>query len=350
VLREHLWLLGLVLAYVLAAWVLAWSHDVPGRISLSIYSDQLLVRYAFCLGIVGLGYLLHLMLLVRPVRLFRALGDDLRRLVSLERLLSAVLVLSLLPIFTSAFTSVKVLIPVVRPFDWDTTFVAWDFWLHGGHHPWELLQPLLGTPLVTHLLNVVYHLWFFLIYGIICWQALSRSNPFLRMQFFLSTLLAWALLGSLAATVFSSVGPCYFGRVTGLPDPFAPLMAYLEATNESYRIWALDVQELLWKGYQDGVTGQGTGIAAMPSLHIGAMVVSLLLGWRIHRGLGWALSLFTLLIFLGSIHLGWHYAIDGYAALLGTLAIWYAVGWLLRRDPYFRADRPAPIRQQGAAG
>lgn len=337
ILREHFWLITLVLAYVLSALLLAWSQGASDRISLSIYSDNLLVRYTACLLLVALCYLLYLMLLVRPARLFRALGADLRRLISLERLMSAALVLGLLPVFISAFTSIKVLIPVVHPFDWDASFAALDLWLHGGRHPWQILQPLLGWPLISHFLNIIYHLWFFVLYGIICWQALSRSNPLLRMQFLLSMLLAWGLLGSLAATVFASAGPCYFDQVTGLPDPYAPLMAYLQAANESHRIWALDVQELLWQGYQEGVTGQGTGISAMPSMHIGAVVLSLLLGWRINRWFGWALTLFAFLTFLGSVHLGWHYAVDGYAALLGTLAIWYGVGWLLRREPYFRA-------------
>ncbi|MGF1610111.1 MAG: phosphatase PAP2 family protein [Kiloniellales bacterium] len=349
VVREHLWLLGLVLAYVLAGALLAWSHGALSRMSLTLYFDRLLVRYALCMVIVGLGYLLHLVVVVRPKALLLTLGNDLRRLLMPERLLAAGLVLSVLPIFISTFTSIKVLIPMVRPFDWDAAFMAWDLWLHGGRHPWEILQPLLGRPMVSQALNMIYHLWFFVLYGIVCWQALSRSNPLLRMQFFLSMLLAWALLGSLAATVFSSAGPCYFSQVTGLPDPFAPLMAYLQAANESHRIWALDVQDALWQGYQDGVIGPGLGISAMPSMHVGAVILSLLLGWRTHRVLGWALALFASLTFLGSVHLGWHYAIDGYAAVLGTLGIWYAVGWLLRRDRYFGTERRAAARPAIAA-
>ncbi|MGH6961165.1 MAG: hypothetical protein ACREE7_11820, partial [Dongiaceae bacterium] len=56
-----------------------------------------------------------------------------------------------------------------------------------------------------------------------------------------------------------------------------------------------------------------------------------LAGYAASRRLGHALLLFTVIIQIGSVHLGWHYAIDGYAAAVGSLLIWLAVGWLLRR-------------------
>jgi len=31
------------------------------------------------------------------------------------------------------------------------------------------------------------------------------------------------------------------------------------------------------------------------------------------------------------VHLGWHYAIDGYVSIVATVVIWYSVGWLLNR-------------------
>jgi hypothetical protein len=37
-------------------------------------------------------------------------------------------------------------------------------------------------------------------------------------------------------------------------------------------------------------------------------------------------------ILVGSVHLGWHYAIDGYAAIVGTLVIWCGVGKMIRRS------------------
>src|SRR3546814_14370489 len=46
------------------------------------------------------------------------------------------------------------------------------------------------------------------------------------------------------------------------------------------------------------------------------------------RAIGWG---FAALIYVGSIHLGWHYAVDGLAAAAATLAIWHGVDWYLTR-------------------
>lgn len=38
---------------------------------------------------------------------------------------------------------------------------------------------------------------------------------------------------------------------------------------------------------------------------------------------------------IGSVHLGWHYAIDGYVSILAVIVIWKAVGWTLHFHPSF---------------
>jgi hypothetical protein len=48
---------------------------------------------------------------------------------------------------------------------------------------------------------------------------------------------------------------------------------------------------------------------------------------------------FAALIFVGSIHLGWHYAVDGIMAGLMMAGIWYAAGRYLDRVGYTDAIR-----------
>ena len=52
----------------------------------------------------------------------------------------------------------------------------WDRRLHFGHDPWTLLQPLLGQPAITSLLSMAYASWFFVLYGVMFWQAFSRGD------------------------------------------------------------------------------------------------------------------------------------------------------------------------------
>jgi len=237
----------------------------------------------------------------------------------------------ILPLFGATFSNLKVLIPAIVPFSWDPTLSEWDRLLHGGYYPWQILQPLLGHPYVTSFINAVYHLWFFLAYGVVCWQIASTDRPRLRMQYLLTFVLIWAVIGNIAALLLSSAGPVYYGRITGLTDPYAPLMTYLQHASTIAPVPALQVQDMLWSLYQSQGLALGGGISAMPSLHVAIAVSFVLLGRAIDRRLAIAFAVFAGLIFLGSIHLGWHYAIDGYAAILGAWLIWRAVGWILGR-------------------
>lgn len=118
--------------------------------------------------------------------------------------------------------------------------------------------------------------------------------------------------------LFSSVGPCYYGRATGLVDPFQPLMDYLWLTKGSFPVWSLQVQEMLWESYEKGGIGFGSGISAMPSMHVSMVFLFAFVGWRTGRALGIAFTAFAVFIVIGSVHIGWHYAIDDYAAIIGT--------------------------------
>ena len=136
---------------------------------------------------------------------------------------------------------------------------------------------------------------------------------------------------SAVAIIFSSAGPCYYGRLVEGKDIYQPLMQYLSLAKESCPVWALGTQEKLWQSYQNGGIGKVTGISAMPSMHVSIAFLFVILGWRTNRIAGIGFSLFAVLIMIGCIHLGWHYAVDGYAAIVCTWLIWWFVGRLLER-------------------
>jgi hypothetical protein len=330
--RRDWLLLAIIVAYSLASAAVAVHLEAASILSVGLYYGVYSFILPMTLFLIFAGRALYFALVLRPKRPFTMLMADLRHNLALpRRLAQGMPMLIFIPLLGGSFSVVKAAIPLMNPFSWDLRFEQWDRWLHGGIAPWELLQPLLGHPFISQTINLGYNVWFFLLWFSWLWQFFTLRNPQLRMQFLLSVQMAWILVGSLLATVFSSAGPCYFGRILDGPDPYAPLMAYLYHANESYTLWALDTQQTLWDGYALGQLNLGAGISAMPSMHVAIATLFALLGWRTSRRMGILLTAFVGLIMLGSVHLGWHYALDGYVSVPCALLIWWGSGWITRR-------------------
>jgi hypothetical protein len=331
-LRSHAIVILIVLAHMAAAILLPPLFGVSIPYSPTTYITTVLTLTAVAAGVFLLVYAAVVAITVKPERLLPYVVTEVTgKMLTAERLAVAAVTLMLFPIFAASFSYFKVAVPAFHPFEWDARLAAWDRKLHGGHQPWELLQPILGHPLVTTGVNAAYHMWFGVTYAVVLWMMVETRRPQLRMRYLLTFVLTWILLGNLGATLFSSAGPAYFGRVTGLDDPFAPLMAYLHAANAVAPVSALEIQDLLWGWYRSGAVVAGAGISAMPSVHVGIAFSCFLLGRAFGRRLAALGGLFAGVILVGSVHLGWHYAIDGYAAILATWFIWRGVGWLLAR-------------------
>lgn len=323
---------GHAILFVLLAFHLAGAAVVtamtPGLSAPSLIPTLMTLLIFLPLSILSLRFF-HLATRVRPehpiTALARDMGDFLRQP---DRMANGLVITFVFVIFMNVFSYLKGAIPVIHPFSWDTTFMEWDRWLHGGYHPWELLQPLFGYPPVTFVINMTYHLWFMVIWLMVAGLAFTPVPSELRTRFFLAFMATWGIGGNLLATVFSSAGPCYYSLIGLAPDPFAPLLSYLNTANEVLPVWALNTQLLLWQGYQGDAIK--LGISAMPSIHNAAALLCALAGWHINRKLGAVLFVFTGLILLGSVHLGWHYAIDGYAGLVLALIVWWLAGFAAR--------------------
>lgn len=235
----------------------------------------------------------------------------------------------LLLIFMPTFSAFKSAIPAFQPFIYDPLFAEWDSWLHGGD-AWRLIQPLVGYPFVSFLINWLYHSWILLLYAGVTLVAGWVEQPKVRMQFLVSYALCWILLGTVAAILLSSVGPVFYDDFYG-NDQFEPLMAYLAHANEIYPLPALEVQDTLLIWAENGSNGLGRGITAMPSMHLAIACLFAILGWKISTLWGVVSTVFLAIIMIGSVHLGYHYAIDGYVSILAVLLLWWCVGKLFRR-------------------
>jgi hypothetical protein len=328
-LRDHRGLVALVLVFAAIAGMVGARYGVSVLDAIWTYIPTYLHIVPATIALILTARGIKILLVDRPKRPLSMLWREIRdRFATTERIAFALPVLLFMPVFAGSFTLFKSLLSQIHPFAWDETFARWDTVLHFGYAPWELLQPIFGHPLVTWSVNWGYNAWFFVLGLVWIWQAFSTGDKHLRLQFFYTLLLTWMLLGCAAAIVFSSVGPCFYGLIVNGNDPFAPLMGYLHEADRQREVWALTAQNMLWQALKSDEIQLGGGISAMPSMHVAMAFLFFLVCRRV--SLIWSALAFAylLLILLGSVHLAWHYAIDGYFAVAAVLPIWWLSGRL----------------------
>jgi hypothetical protein len=264
-----------------------------------------------------------------------------RRYLTGYRLAGLVVTSAAMLLLLRTYSSWKPLIPLVVPFGAvDLALMRLDAAVHFGHHPWALLHPVIGHPIATLTIDLLYALWLPVNFVVLVWQAASGPTG-ARTRFLLTYALIWIVVGTLMATPLASAGPCYYARVVGGTDPYASLMAYLESLHEGPGLIALQIQENLWSYYTGREVLPLNGISAMPSMHVAGAVLFALAGWRASRALGIVLTGYALVILVGSVHLAWHYAVDGYLAAAATAALWWLVGRYLQRKSLASAQTRA---------
>jgi hypothetical protein len=146
--------------------------------------------------------------------------------------------------------------------------------------------------------------------------------------------IAVAGLGTVAALAFSSVGPVLYAQIYHV-DRFPDLIPRLSQTPVGDYMKV--VTDYLLSAYRTGADEPGAGISAMPSMHLAIATLNALAVTRLNRLAGALAWTYLTLILLGSVYLGWHYAIDGYASIAAVAAIWWLAG---RVQPSGAASRP----------
>ncbi len=90
----------------------------------------------------------------------------------------------------------------------------------------------------------------------------------------------------------------------------------------------LETQSLLWSFYS--APQSINAISAFPSMHVASTTLMAILGFALSRWVGLALTAFAVCIMIGSVLLGWHYAVDGYVGAAIAVLCWKLSGWLIR--------------------
>jgi hypothetical protein len=339
--EELIWLLplaGFAVLVFATAQAVGMGQGISAAAVLADYGHKLLIVLPIIFNVVLVAAFVRA-LLKRSKSPLRDFADGLRaRFGSPLLLLGALAPLFLLPVVIAAYGVLKQLMPLITPFVWDDAFAAADRFLFFGHQPWELTHGLLGSPAATIAIDWAYTLWVAMLFFVIPGVAFFAPR-YDRARFLLSFAIAWILLGVAGAYLGASAGPCYTALIgAGSAPEFAPLMERLHDISNNYgSLGAVQWQGVLWDAHVNRDYGFAMGISAMPSLHNAiAVLYALALAragrrWKIA---GWG---FAFLVFFGSVHLGWHYAVDGIISAAAMLGIWWAVGRYLERSGYVAA-------------
>jgi len=333
------WLLGV---YTLLAILTARFLDVS-------LVQSVLAFLPFVAGLMELTVAFGAAILVLRIAVFERPADPLRRFrEELDRytrpdiVIRAVLLLATSCSLQLVYGFFKPLIPRLVPYTWDPVFSAADRLLFLGHQPWEILWPLLGHATTIFALNVLYNLWFF--WMLLTWAltAFTSRHRAANTQYFFAHVLLWSIGGTAMAIAFAAAGPCYYGDYNAGADPYSGLMVHLFAINHRIPVFSLAVQAMLWDGQIHPDPAKLAGISALPSLHVGAAVLRTRIAFVHSRRLGWVSAVATFVIFLASIVLAWHYAMDGIVGTALALVLWLVAGRILAwRNGRSRVPHPA---------
>ena len=220
----------------------------------------------------------------------------------------------------SAYTTIKIMIPELVPFHADQWAAHVDVRLHGVV-PWQWAHAVWPEAWSNVLLFIYARFWF--VYWIatpfyvVLW---FRSE--LARQYLWVFLLVFIICGNVLAVVFSSVGPIFHDHfIPGTTfEALEPSLRNLEGAN-----FVLAPANYLLGSYHNQDNAFGTGISAIPSMHVAVVVLNAWLFSQVNRIAGTLAWAFALLIQFGSVYTGWHYAIDGYLSAIVVTAIWAGV-------------------------
>jgi len=305
---ERFWALLLaMLAVQLSAVVLivrSVGVDVP-----LVYALPGMVRAI----VVPLGASLLLRIVVRSVRGggVRAAARDV-----LERWWEFPVIILAYVLLVEAYTWGKVFVPLINPRTWDTALAGIDRFLCLGVDPnVAFLTVFEGAPrLAAAFIDRFYGLFGPVMLAVTAW--FSTDRPARRKGFFLAVSIVWSA-GLWMYVAIPARGPVYV----------QPLL-----WQEVMRVFpeTAGIQLALYRNYEavlallHGANVQispALGVAAMPSLHVGAH--ALFLFWCLGLGSRWrtVFLVTTVLTFLGAVAMGWHWAVDGWVGLaLGAAA------------------------------
>lgn len=238
---------------------------------------------------------------------------------SRQKLYDLVHILFLMKVLLVQYSCLKQAIPLINPWVYDDGLLLWDLWLHYGFNPMTGSVQFLGTsPEMVEFMDSAYLGWYAIqAPTLVIFAFLIHHRP-LHIAFFSAYFCLWVFSG-LITLILPSLGPIYIS-----PEWFP----HIDGT------FADQLQSQLWGHYLAGLINPEQyqaniyeGIAAFPSLHVGVIALFSFFLYPIHRGMGLAMGIFTAVTLVGSVYLGWHYAVDGYFTILLSYVLYRLWMW-----------------------
>ncbi len=270
-----------------------------------------------------------------PTRADRPLRTVSRRLP--ERVGTALLPGVIFPLFLGGYTWAKCSIPFAVGYGWEQAWANADRLIF-GMDAWRWAHGLFPDSMAP-----VWTLYYAAVWGFALLFSGTLIGTFANRRFsatfFTAMMLSWLIGGIFMAYSMSAAGPVFAHLADpGLGEQFLPLRAELSRLLAEDDL-VLKSQRYLESGTSMKIAVKGGGVSAMPSMHIATATILVLAAWRT-RWLPLAI-LFWFLTFLGSLYVGYHYAVDAPVAVLVAVICWMVAGRIYFR-PGMEAEE-API-------
>ncbi|MDG2303690.1 MAG: phosphatase PAP2 family protein [Candidatus Binatia bacterium] len=300
--------LALVGVYVAVGYAAALFLGLPLHWPIAHLVAQIQLVAVVAYGSLALAYALD-----RSIGPRVRLGDLAARLLSPRIFFEFVAAMVAVHVTLVVFVNLKQYVPALNPTLYDSPLWRLDAWLHFGVEPavWatEFAAEYGLLPFLDHA-----YLVFFPVQLLVPLLFLfsTRLRP-VRGTFFFAYCLLW-MFGSLIYIVWPALGPIYYWPSRFVWLDLAPYAQHLQWTLiQDYAQFRSGPEYYAVKLYY--------GVAALPSLHVGMFTLFALATWR-WRGMSAVLWVLTAITFAGSLALGWHYAVDGYAGAFMAWGAW----------------------------
>lgn len=295
---------ALVLTLAMAVAALVFTPNSEGLLANLI----ILPSWMLASAVVGSIYALARMMAAGVKSPFAELAKVVRE--DRKWLLAMLLTIGLAGANMMAFLWFKPLLNYLVPFRADPFLAQADRWVAFGHDPFALLD-WLDVPGA----EFVYHkLWTAMMILTLLVVAARPASPD-KSAVMLGYFVLWSVVGPVVHVLMPAAGPIFYARM-GYGAHFAALMPGAET-----KVMA----DYLWSIYETRSFGAGSGISAMPSLHV-TTAVWMAIAIKVHAPRFFApMAMFSALLFALSIALGWHYALDGVIGGSCAIAVHFAL-------------------------